>query len=308
MPKRRTGPSWAEQIGDRQWADFFYLGLSVDQLLNRLHALSFTPVAGGRDLPFNAEVRGYSGARDSEGALWITKPVEPAEAFSYRLGELVYCLDFQLRTLSAPTLLIGEEGAWCRATKVITPAMQISSYDYLQEPFRRVLANDLINRWWTCDEDRNPNNYMVIHTAGDLPLVVAIDFNHADLESEGLKITGNQTEFGWHRVEKTRFLTLLKPSNFEVYGIEDFQERLELMMGIPESRLKELCRRLFEGVVKDPARRAQRVCGTVLERRAYIDKYFRKWFGPRAKLAGKTEGAEYEGLGRAFVEQYKKKI
>ena len=186
--------------------------------------------------------------------------------------------------------------------------MQISSYDYLQEPFRRVLANDLINRWWTCDEDRNPNNYLVVHAADGRPLVVAIDFNKADLLSEGLKITGNKTEFGWHRLEKTRFLTLLKPSNFEVYGLEDFQERLELMTSLPESRLKELARRLLEGVVKDPARQAQRVVRGLVARREHIDVYFRKWFKPKADRAGRKQGAEYEGLGRAFVEQYKKKI
>jgi|GEM_PF-652705 len=308
MSKRRTGPGWAERIGDKKWSDFFYLGLTVDQLLDRLHSLSFQPVAGGRDLPFNAEVRGYSGARDSEGVLWITKPVESQEALAYRMGELVYCLDFQLETLSAPTLLVGEEGRWLRATKVVAPAMQISSYDYLQEPFRRTLANDLINRWWTCDEDRNPNNYLVVHAAGGQSLVVAIDFNKADLLSEGLKITGNKTEFGWHREEKTRFLTLLKPSNFQMYGIEDFQERLELLMGLTEPRLKELARRLLTGVVRDPARQAQRLTRTLVERREHIDGYFRKWFGPKALLAGKTEGTEYEGLGRAFVEQYKKKI
>jgi hypothetical protein len=308
MPKRRAGPGWAERIGDGKWADFFYLDLTADKLLERLHSLRFQPVAGGRDLPFNAEVRGYSGARDSEGALWIIKPVDSQEALSYRMGELVYCLDFQLETLSAPTLLVGEKGRWLRATKVVAPAMQISSYDYLQEPFRRTLANDLINRWWTCDEDRNPNNYLVIHAAGGQALVVAIDFNKADLLSEGLKITGNKTEFGWHREEKTRFLTLLKPSNFQMYGIEDFQERLGLMMGIPESRLKELARRLLEGVVKDPARQAQRLTRILVRRREHIDTYFRKWFGPKSRLAGKSEGAEYESLGRAFVEQYKKKI
>jgi hypothetical protein len=308
MPKKKAKNTLIERVGDQRWIDFFYLELGLDKLIERLHRLRLKPAAGGRDVPFNAQIRGYTGATDDDGHLWLLKPVEEKEAFNCCLGELAYLLDFELETLSAPTLLIRQDGAFYRATKVIVHSMQVSSYDYLQEPFRRTLANDLINRWLMFDEDRNPNNYMVIHNARNDPLVVAIDFNHADLESEDMKITGDEKQFGWHRTEKTRFLTLLKPSNFEIYGIEDFEERLALLAELSEARLKELCLRLFTGVVPDAARRAARITRNLIKRRKYIDAYFRRWFPPRAALGRERKDAQYEGLGKSFVEQYKRKI
>jgi hypothetical protein len=305
-PKKRN--ALIQEVHDKKWIDFFYLERTLEALYTRLHALQFSFVPDSRDIPFNAQIRGYKGALDGDGSLWLLREVERGEAFSYTLHELAYYLDFLLDTLSAPTILIRREDAFFRATKVIVEATQISGYSYLAEPFRRTLANDLINRWLTFDEDRNPNNYMVVHNSKNDPLIVAIDFNHADLESPAMKITGNDSHFGWYRTEKTRFLTLLKPENFDGYAIEDFEERLSLMMSIAETRLKKLSVAMFSGVVDTPAKKAQEIVGNILRRRSYIDGYFRTWFKKRSERPRPEDDARAEGLGKSFVDIYKKRV
>jgi len=308
MSKAKRRNALLEVVHDQKWIDFFYLESSLEELSDKLHHQSFTPVPNTRDVPFTAQIRGYTGARDIKGDLWLLKEIEEENVFFYQLCELAYYLDFLLETLSAPTLLVLREGTYYRATKVIVEATQISGYNYLEEPLRRVLANDLINRWLMFDEDRNPNNYMVIHNSKRQPLIVAIDFNHSDLEAEKMKITGNPKQFGWYREEKTRFLTLLKPENFELYSIEDFERRLSLMMGITESRLKRVCTKLFEPVSEDYAQKAEKITKNILRRREHINTYFRTWFKNRDEKMVKQKDAEYEGLGKNFVEIYKKKI
>lgn len=295
-------------IGDPKWVEFFYLSYGVEELIERLSALKFKLIPNSRDVPFTAQVRGYVGARDRKGELWLLKEIEEEEAISYAMCALAYYLDFMLQTLSAPTLLVRQGGHLYRATKVIEDSVQISSYNYLEEPFRRVLANDLINRWLMFDEDRNPNNYMVIHSVQGAPLVVAIDFNKADFTSGGMKITGNPKQFGWFRSEKTRFLTLLKPENFERYSIEDFEYRLHLLERLSGARMRRVARRVLEPFAPDASRRANRIVQNLIERRDYISSYFRRWFGPRDEEKANRRRSEYQGLGKNFVEFYEKKI
>jgi hypothetical protein len=308
MSKAKETGGLVSKVADERWIEFFYLRNPVEKLFDMLHGLTFTFIPNSRDIPFHAQVRGYKGARDNRGELWILKEVEDGGEFFYSLCELAYYLDSLLETLSAPTLLVEVDGVYHRATKVIVESTQISGYNYLEEPLRKVLANDLINRWWMFDEDRNPNNYMVIQNAQRLPLVVAIDFNHADLECARMKITGNEKQFGWFREEKTRFLTLLKPENFEIYGIDDFEDRLSLLMGIPESRLKALCLRLFNPVVGEAEEKAELITKNLISRREHINAYFRKWFKRGKKRSIAQKESEYKGLGSQFVEIYKKKI
>lgn len=308
MSEAKGSKKLIDKVADDRWIDFFYLRCNLEQLFESMHALTFSLIPNSREIPFTAQVRGYRGARDNTGQLWIVKEVEEEREFFYSLCELVYYLDFLLQTLSAPTLLVKLEGTYYRATKVIVESTQISGYNYLEEPLRRVLANDLINRWWMFDEDRNPNNYMVIHNTKRLPLIVAIDFNHADLECERMKITGNDRQFGWFREGKTRFLTLLKPENFEVYGIDDFDDRLTRMMEISEADLTALCLKIFEPIVEDAEQRAKAINANLVSRREYINSYFRKWFKKKSKRSEKDKESDYRGLGKQFVEIYKKKI
>lgn len=305
-PQRRR--RFAKRIGDERWIKFFYLDEDVEELVEKLKGLKFEFVPNSRDVPFTAQVRGYQGAVDSNGELWLLKEVEDEEAIEYKQCEIAYYVDFMLETLSAPTLLTEHNGRYYRATKVVVDAVQVSSYNYLEEPLRRVLANDLINRWLMFDEDRNPNNYMVIHSVHGRPLVVAIDFNKADFMSEGMKITGNEKQFGWFRSEKTRFLTLLKPDTFGHYSIEDFEERLRLAHRLSGAKLRRVCTAVLEPVTDDAPRRARIIAKNLVARRNYVEEYFRTWFLPRNEEEIQKKHSEYEGLGKNFVEFYEKKI
>ena len=107
------------KVHDQSLVDFFYLDSQIEELIERLSKERFTFVPNSRDIPFTAQIRGYQGAHDSSGQLWLLKEVEPAERYDHRLYELAYYLDLMLETLSAPTLLVEQKGAFYRATKVI---------------------------------------------------------------------------------------------------------------------------------------------------------------------------------------------
>jgi hypothetical protein len=46
----------------------------------------------------------------------------------------------------------------------------------------------------------------------------------------------------------------------------------------------------------------------LVSRREYINTYFRKWFKKKKKSAIADKDSQYEGLGKQFVEIFKKKI
>ncbi|HEO65046.1 MAG TPA: hypothetical protein ENI73_04155 [Spirochaetes bacterium] len=171
------------KVFDRELIDYYYLDLPIDDLIDRLHNLTFKADISKDYLPFNAQVRGYQGAIDSENCHWIIKKIDDESPFTNRLYELAYYIDFSLQTLAAPSMLIKIDDTYYRGSKVVLKGIQISGYNYTESPFKRVLANDLINRWLFFDEDRNPNNYMVIHNSKQLTLIIAIDYNKIDLET-----------------------------------------------------------------------------------------------------------------------------
>jgi hypothetical protein len=294
-------------VGDADLVRFFYLNIEAWDLADKLHSLKFTITKDCSNVPFNAQLRDYICAIDSDDYYWIVKKIKDEEVFFYGLCELTYYIDFQMETLSAPTILIQHEGAYYRASKVIPRSIQVSSYNYLEEPFRKVLARDLINRWLFFDEDRNPNNYLVIKNSRQEPLVVAIDFNHIDLESPVMKITGDDKKFGWNRLEKTRFLTLLKPENFGMYFLDDIESRLESMIAIKKETLVHLCEAMFSNVAGIEKKKVTQVIENILSRREYIDKYFRTWFKKKSDSEKEKSKTNYSTFGQSFVDYYKKK-
>jgi hypothetical protein len=284
------------------------MDLTVEELIEKMHSLEFTEIGKKDDVPFNASVRGYSGATDSDGCSWLVKPIPGGEVLEHKLQEIAYYLDFCLATPAAPNIVVTVDGARYRATKIVLHAMQISSFNYLDEPFKRALAKDLINRWLFFDEDRNPNNYLVLHDSNQRPVVVVIDYNKADLKSEGMKITGRDDSFGWNRLEKTRFLTLLKPSNFENLSIEDFEDRLASLRGVTPERIKRITVQAFRGESVEgctPEDAAELVARNIAVRADYIDRYFRKWFSERDQAKEDAETDRYAGLGKSFLEYYR---
>jgi hypothetical protein len=293
------------EIADEKIVRSFYLDRTTEAALERMDALSMNMVAGHADIPFNAAVKGYIGGLDSDGDAWILKPtLSRQETLYHRICTLAFLLDHWMGTLSAPTSVFKIDGKHYRAVKVVANSIQISSYNYLEQPFIDWLRADLINRWLYFDEDRNPNNYLVIRNKKETPLIVAIDFDKADFESTEMKITGTDDKFGWIRTEKTRFLTLLRPDNFNGVPIETFDARLTSMMSLPLDSIKRLAFRLVDGYSDDPKALSATLASNIDKRRNYIDAYFRKMFQLESETRNVSNSDDYSMFGASFLSQY----
>jgi len=298
----------AAKVHDQTLVDYFYLNKEPAEVVDLIENLKFTRDVGSADVPFNASVKGYHGATDNTGHHWVIKPIlSDSEALFHRVTSLAFLLDFQMATLSTPTTVIRIDGKRYRASKVVPGSIQISSYNYLDEPFKSLLIGDLVNRWFHFDEDRNPNNYMVLRNSLNVPLVVAIDFDKADLETPGMKITGTDDKFGWIRHEKNQYLTLFKAEHFDRVPISVFHDRLSGMMAIDLEQLERLMVRLFEGYCPDPAAKAALIKENLRVRRTYIDGYFRTWFHEANEAHKAQETEDYSGFGATFLKIYQGK-
>jgi hypothetical protein len=297
-----------EAIGDPDIIRYFYLDVPTEDLVGRMEALAPRLAPSQDEVPFNAAVKGYVGAVDCDGDPWILKPTgSEAETLYHRICALAFLVDHWVGTISAPTTVFRIGGKTYRAAKVVRHAVQISSYNYLGSPFIDALRADLVNRWLYFDEDRNPNNYLVIHNKKQRPFLVAIDFDKADLESETMKIVGTPEKFGWIRGEKTRFLTLLRPDNFDGVPLETFAPRLEALAAVPPEALRALARRLVDGYCPDPAALADRLTANFQARRAYIDEYFRRMFKPESETKSVSHADDYSMFGASFLAMHQNK-
>jgi hypothetical protein len=294
-------------IVDPKMREYLYLDYSLDELLDNLCSLKLDNFGDDSNVPFTAKIRGYTGATDKDGSPWLLKDIPDSEIAMHKYQEVAFYMDFLMKTPAAPTILVKHNEKFYRATKHIQNAMQIGSYNYLEAPYLKMLGNDLVNRWLFFDEDRNPNNYMVVHDTDSKPYIVVIDYNKADLETNEMKIYGMNDKFGWHREEKTRFLTLLKPENFEQFSIDDFDQRLKIMMNIDNVTITNICSKLFNrDIFKDPDSAVKLIVSNLSERRTYLDKYFRKWFKERDLKKEKEVDDRYAGLGKSFLDYYKR--
>lgn len=302
--------SLLKSLNDKELIHYFYLDLeSCDQLAETLANVRLTDIGNDKVVPFNAKLRNYKGAVDQDGNPWLVKEVDTEEdLINHKLEQITYMIDYAMSTLAAPTILLKQDGTFYRATKVIKNAMQIGSYNYLDSPFKRILTNDLINRWLFFDEDRNPNNYLVLHNSKNKPLVVAIDYNKIDLRTTEMKIKGNDDQFGWFREGKTRFLTLLKPSNFENLSLQNFVRRLESMMELTEAELRCISEGVLANDVPHSGALVDLIVKNILFRREYINNYFRKNFKHEDVTFQDTQDDRYAGFGQSFLDQYKKKM
>ena len=292
-----------DEIHDEEIIRFFYLDLTAEEIFHKLHSIKFKSFDDKSLVPFTAKIRGYTGAVDMEGRSWLLKEIHADEVLQTRIQETAYYIDFSLNTLAAPSFLCKRSNKFYRATKNIQNAMQIGSYNYLEKPFLKILANDLINRWLYFDEDRNPNNYMVLHNSKSYPFIVAIDYNKADLLTETMKIRGNSKKFGWHRKENTRFLTLLKPENFAGLSIDDFNERLMNLMSLELTSIHALIVKVLDSNDDESLKTADRIIENIDRRRIYIENYFKKWF--KAEKIEKPNDF-YNNMGKSFINMYKK--
>lgn len=295
----------AKSIEDDAIIRSFYLDMESRDVLTKIDSLSIHIAEVQKDIPFNAEVKGYIGAVDADGEPWILKPsLSREESLYHRMCTMAFLLDHWMGTLSAPTTVCTIKGKKYRAVKVVRNSIQISSYNYMDNPFIEWLRMDLINRWLYFDEDRNPNNYLVIRNKKEKPFVVAIDFDKADFETASMKISGTNDKFGWKRTEKTRFLTLLRPDNFEGVSIESFDARLKAMMAIPKDGIEDLARRLVTGYCDNAKILAAILASNIESRREYIDDYFRKMFKPRSETKNTSNSDDYSMFGASFLSAY----
>ncbi|MBF9018996.1 hypothetical protein HNV09_025515 [Oceanispirochaeta sp. M2] len=295
-----------ESIKDEKMIKHLYLDLTINELIEKMNLINLIPCEKDDLVPFFAKVRGYMSAVDQFGENWLIKEISAEEVHLHKVQEIAYYVDVLLKTLAAPTIVSTINGKTYRATKIIEHAMQAGSYNYLEEPLKKMLANDLINRWLFFDEDRNPNNYLIFHDSDNTYFPIVIDYNKADLEIQTMKISGDPNKFGWLREEKTRFLTLLKPENFESMHIEDFEERLQCLMSITEKDLIELCKKIFTmESIDDVESTSTIVTNNIISRAKYLNYYFRKWFKKIDKKEEKEIDDRYSGLGKSFMDYYK---
>lgn len=294
-------------IGDQELIRYFYLDKTTDKVLTYLDSMKLTLMESQDDVPFNAQVKSYLAAKDESGDPWIVKPVANDEEMRYhRACMLAYLLDHATGTLAAPTTALLIDGKKFRVTKVVRKAVQISSYNYLESPFINILRADLINRWIFFDEDRNPNNYLVITNSLNKPFLVAIDYDKADLFSETMKITGMSDKFGWLRAEKTRFLTLLRPENFEGLSIKAFNDRLCAFSGIRGETLKGFALKAFGGYSGNAEEIANTVVSNIISRREYVDTYFRSMFKSVEDTQNECQDTDYSAFGPSFMAMHNK--
>jgi hypothetical protein len=281
---------------DRSYTEL-YAALMIDD---------FLAIDRSMKVPFFAEVRDYVGAaeRADPTAHWIVKQIGEQDALGPAMGAICFFLDFFTRTISAPSVVTRIDGKLYKATRIINKAEQLTGANYTDIPqLKEQLVLDLVNRWIYCDEDRNPNNYMIrYNTRGD-QIIIAIDFSNVDLLHPGQKITGNPKKFGWERIEKTRYLTPLKLEHFQGYDMRFFDMRFDGFRKVGKKMLQDLCKGCLR-FHPDRVKLAKTVAENLMERIAYVHGYFAGKF-PREAAAGRDE--KYSDMGKTFTKIYKER-
>ena len=266
----------------------------------------FLRVDPAQKVPFFAEVRDYHGAveRDDPSAHWIVKPVSDEDALPAAMGSICYFLDFFTHTVSAPSVVTRIDGALYKATRIMSKAEQLSGANYTDIPqLKEQLVLDLVNRWIYCDEDRNPNNYMIRYNSRGDQVIIAIDFSNVDLLHPGQKITGSPKSFGWDRTEKTRYLTPLKVEHFQGYDMAFFDQRFAGFLKVSRKMLLDLCKGCLR-FHDDRVRLSRTVSDNLLSRIEYVHGYFADKFPAVAR--GEKED-KYRDMGKTFSKIYKEK-
>jgi len=293
-------------LADDELIRLLYADHTYPQLLEKLMVDDFLVIQPGMKVPFFAEVRDYVGAVETADreAQWIVKPVSQEDALGPAMGSICFFLDFFTSTISAPTVVTRIEGKLYKATRVITKAEQLSGANYTDiAQLKEQLVLDLVNRWIYCDEDRNPNNYLIRYNGRGDQVIIAIDFSNVDLVAPGQKITGKPKGFGWERSEKTRYLTPLKTEHFLGYDMRFFDMRFDGFRKVGKKMLTDLCKACLR-FHPDRAKLAKTVPENLLARIEYVHDYFRGKF-PAVAASGREE--KYQDMGKTFTSIFKEK-
>ncbi len=293
-------------LSDDELIRLLYADLAFPALLEKLMVDDFLLIDPSIKVPFFAEVRDYVGAAESgdREATWIVKPVTEEDALGPAMGSICFFLDFFAHTVSAPTVVTRISGKLYKATRVITKAEQLTGANYTDiSQLKEQLVLDLVNRWIYCDEDRNPNNYLIRYNSRGDQIIIAIDFSNVDLVHPGQKITGSEKSFGWERSEKTRYLTPLKTEHFLGYDMRFFDMRFDGFRKLGKKMLVDLCKACLR-FHPDRVKLSKTVSENLLARVEYVYGYFAGKF-PKVAAAGKEE--KYRDMGETFTSIFKEK-
>lgn len=252
-------------------------------------------------IPFFAEIRDYRGAKEKDAPenKWLVKPIKGKDVIESEMAMIVFFLDLFTHALSVPVIVTKIDGILYKATKLIEKAEQLSGANYTVYPeLIEQLALDMINRWITYDEDRNPNNYLIRYNSKNQNLVLAIDFGNCDLLEKEIKIKGLAKGFGWQRSEKTRYLTPLKTDNFMAYGMDFYNTRFKYFKKLDGKTLSSICRKALRHD-PDKDKYTKLITNNLLRRISYVYKYF------SAKIPEKVEKKkDYGVMGKSFSDMY----
>ncbi|MGA2480073.1 MAG: hypothetical protein ABSG63_15080 [Spirochaetia bacterium] len=302
-------PNYTDLTGFLHDAELVRL-LSADRSYSEMCAMlmvdDFLVIDMSMKVPFFAEVRDYVGAveRADTGAHWIVKQIGEQDALGPAMGAICFFLDFFTRTISAPAVVTRIDGKLYKATRIINKAEQLTGANYTDiAQLKEQLLLDLVNRWIYCDEDRNPNNYLIRYNSRGDQIIIAIDFSNVDLLHPGQKITGNPKSFGWARIEKTRYLTPLKVEHFLGYDMKFFNMRFDGFLKVGKKMLLDLCKGCLR-FHPDRVKLARTVSDNLLARIEYVHEYFTGKFPPEA--AAETN-EKYRDMGQTFTKIYKEK-
>ncbi len=254
-------------------------------------------------IPFFAEIRDYRGARekDSPESEWLVKPIKGKDVIESEMAMISFFIDMYTQTLSVPVIVTKIDNVLYKATKLINKAEQLSGANYTVYPeLIEQLLLDIINRWITYDEDRNPNNYLIKYNSKNQNLVLAIDFGNCDLLYKDIKIKGLAKGFGWQKKEKTRYLTPLKTDNFMSYGMDFYNIRFNHFRKLDSKTLFSLCKKALR-FDPDIDTYSKTITNNILRRVNYVYKYF------SAKIPETIEKKDdYNAMGKSFQQMYNK--
>ncbi|MBU2645393.1 hypothetical protein KKI24_11865 [bacterium] len=270
---------------------------SFEELLELYTKDDFLRIDEHMSIPFFAEIRDYHGAAevDDPDSKWLVKAIRGNDQIMTEMAMIVYFIDFFTQTLSVPVILTKINGTLFRATKMILKAEQLSGANYtVYSELKEQLLLDMINRWIFCDEDRNPNNYLIRYNSKNQNLILAIDFGNSDLLTEEMKIKGLSKQFGWQRKEKTRYLTPLKSEHFLKYSMDFYEMRFRFFQKLNGDMLLNLGQKTLR-YETEGGRYAQTMARNILRRTQYVYKYFSSKIPQMV-----AEGADYSSMGKSF--------
>ena len=272
-----------------------------DELFEIFAKDDFLKIDAGTKIPFFAEIRDYRGAVEtgSPESQWLVKPIKGRDVIESEMAMISFFIDLFTHTLSVPVIVTKIDNVLYKATKLINKAEQLSGSNYTVYPeLIEQLLLDMINRWITYDEDRNPNNYLIKYNSKNQNLVLAIDFGNCDLLYKDIKIKGLAKGFGWQRKEKTRYLTPLKAENFMSYGMDFYNLRFDYFNKLDSKTLFSICKKALR-FDPDKDQYAKTITNNILRRTNYVYKYF------SAKLPESVEkNKEYSAMGKSFAQMY----